>query len=366
MLPVLKFRPVLMPKPWGGDGLWRVLRKGAPGDVQMGESWELSDRPEGETVVSGGPFEGKKFAELVRDHAQALMGEDARRLSPGGHFPLLYKFISAREKLSVQVHPGDGSPLGEAKTECWYIVEAEPNAELIVGVRGGSESDPVLRRARTLELLQSAECEQALQRLPARRGDVFQIPAGTVHAITEGLLIYELQQNSDTTFRLYDWGRVDAAGRPRALHTSEAAQVADLEPRAGYQIPALRVSHATHEEDFLVACPYYALTRWSGFSAPAVLATGGRFRVLTVTAGAAEVSWGAGGMEPLPGTSVLAVGDTALVPACLDSVRIDPAPGTEILVSFIPEIDREIRAPLRAAGHAPGAIEKLAGPARQV
>jgi mannose-6-phosphate isomerase len=342
MLPVLKFRPVLMPKPWGGDGLWRFLKKGAPGDDRMGESWELSDRPEGETRVAGGSLDGARLTDLLRRDPVALLGTD---LPPGGHFPLLYKFISAREKLSVQVHPGEGSPLGEAKTECWYIVEAEPGAEIIVGVRGGA----------TLERLESPECEQVLQRLPARRGDVFHVPAGTVHAITEGLLLYELQQNSDTTFRLYDWGRVDAAGKPRALHTEEAGQVADLEPHPGYKIPPLAVGHASHREDFLVACPFFVLKKWTGFAGPVSLETRGRFRVLTVVAGEATLRNGEDALS-------LRLGDTALVPACIDAVRVEAGPGTELLVSFVPDLDRDVRAPLRAAGHDEASIRKIFGP----
>jgi mannose-6-phosphate isomerase len=135
VLPVMKFRPVLMPKPWGGNGLWRTLKKGAPGDDRIGESWELSDRPEGETSVLGGPLDGARLSELVTKDPAALLGQDLVPAEAGGHFPLLYKFISAREKLSGPVHPGAGSPLGEAKTECWYILDAEPGAALIVGVR---------------------------------------------------------------------------------------------------------------------------------------------------------------------------------------------------------------------------------------
>src|SRR5215217_7384476 len=248
-LPVLKFEPVLLPKPWGGEALWRRLGKGRAEDARMGESWELSDRAEAATSVAEGPFAGRTLQDLLAGNASALLGEallpthpagfaEAAEPQAGARFPLLYKFISARDKLSVQAHPGSGSPLGEAKTECWYVVEAAPGSEIIVGVRGGKNPE---ERARTLALLRSPQCETALRHLPCRPGDVFYIPAGTVHAITEGLLLYELQQNSDTTFRLYDWGRVDAEGRPRALHVEEAGRVADLEEREGYKIPPLAI-----------------------------------------------------------------------------------------------------------------------------
>lgn len=372
MLPLLTFRAVLHSKPWGGDALWHRLGKGQPTDTHMGESWELSDRPEGMSTVSGGPLAGRTLRDLLATDGAAILGDvrgDGGDGSDGGmrdnraehagsphvsgdvSFPLLYKFIAAREKLSVQVHPGADSPLGEAKTECWYVVDAAPDASLIVGVSPGGRT-----RDETLALLRSPDCETVLQRLPARPGDTFFIPAGTVHAITEGLLLYELQQNSDTTFRLYDWGRVDAAGNPRALHLDEAAQVSDTTPREGYHIAPLRVPRATHDEDFLVACKYFALTKWRGFKAPAMLLTEGRFRVVTVAAGAVTLRDAQGRVTPA------SRGDTLLVPACHATVIIEATPDAELLVSFVPDLERAVRAPLRAAGHADAAIDALSGP----
>ena len=357
VLPLLKLRPILLPKPWGGDALWRVLRKGEPGDDGMGEAWEVSDRPEAPSVVAEGPLAGTTLAGVLETHAADVLGrfagadgEDGTTVgNTAAAFPLLHKFISAREKLSVQVHPGAGSPLGEAKTECWYVVDAAPGASLIVGVDPGG-----LDRAEVLARLKSPECETVLRRLPARRGDVFFIPAGTVHAITEGLLLYEVQQNSDTTFRLYDWGRVDAQGNPRALHLSQACEAADLVARDGYRIRPLRVERGTHAEEFLVACPYFALVKWSGFTASARLETDGRFRVVTALAGEAVLR-DASGAE-----TRLGLGDTALVPACHDAVAVSPgAGGAELLVSFVPDLERDIRAPLRAAGHADADIDAL-------
>jgi mannose-6-phosphate isomerase len=334
--------------------LHRVLGKGSAQDDRMGESWELSDRPEAPTPIRGGAFDGRTLSVVLSGDAQALLGDlsEMGEQQVDGGFPLLYKFIAAREKLSVQVHPGAGSPVGEPKTECWYVVEAAPGAELIVGVAPGGRG-----REETLELLKSSRCEMILSRLPAHRGDVFFIPAGTVHAITEGLLLYEVQQNSDTTYRLYDWGRVDAAGKPRALHVAEAGAVADLAARDGYRIPPLSVARDTHAEDFLVACPYFALVRWRGFMEPARLETHGRFRVVTTTAGAATLRGADGSVVTLQ------TGDTALVPACHEAVVVEAkSPDTELIVSFVPDLERDVRAPLRAAGHPEEAIARLFGP----
>lgn len=352
MLPILKFHPVLMSKPWGGDALWTRLHKGAPTDERMGEAWELSDRSEGLSVVEGGPLAGRSFAEVLKAHPRDVMGDIPEATASDPVFPLLYKFISAREKLSVQVHPGAGSPLGEAKTECWYVVDAVPGASLIVGVEPGGRS-----RTETIDLLKSPSCESVLQRMPASPGDMFFIPAGTVHAITEGLLLYELQQNSDTTFRLYDWGRVDAAGNPRALHIEEAAQVADTARREGYRIAPLPVAQPTHTEAFLVACPYFALVKWSGFKgASAPLVTSGRFRVITAVAGHAVLRDGEGR------ETSLALGDTVLVPACHARVEVDASVDAELLVSFVPDLARDVRAPLQTAGYSPEDIAALFGP----
>jgi mannose-6-phosphate isomerase len=262
----------------------------------------------------------------------------------------LYKFIHAAEKLSVQVHPGAGSALGEAKTEAWYVVDAAPGASLIVGVASQGRS-----REEVLALLESPRCEEALRRHPVKKGDVFFIPAGTVHAITEDLLLYEVQQNSDTTFRLYDWGRVDAAGKARPLHLDEAARVADLQEREGYRIPFLRVEREGYFEDYLVACPYFALQRRHGFRKEAMLKTQGAFRVLTVVGGECALRWETDQMR-------LLLGETALIPASLAEVCVDALPEAEILVSFVPEFERDIRKPLRAAGYGESEIARLSGP----
>jgi mannose-6-phosphate isomerase len=352
MLPLLKFAPVLLSKPWGGDALWRALRKGHANDDHMGESWELSDRPEGLTLVADGPLAGLSLARILERHGVEVLGDAPGVSVDQKVFPLLYKFIAAREKLSVQVHPGADSPLGEAKTECWYVVDAAPDAALIVGVNPGSRS-----REETLALLKSPSCESVLKRLPARVGDVFFIPAGTVHAITEGLLLYELQQNSDTTFRLYDWGRVDAAGNPRALHIEQATQVADTVARQGYRIPPLRITHVSHVEDYLVACKYFALTKWSDFKEPSQLPSRGRFQVVSVVAGHALLR-GADGSEVS-----LTLGETAIIPACQNNVTLTASPDAQVLVSFVPDLEHDVGVPLRAAGFSPAAIAALSGPA---
>lgn len=340
--------PVVQDKLWGGDGLWRHLRKGEASQTQAGESWELSDRPEAATVVAKGRFAGLSLSQLIAKAGPALMGSQWK---PGA-FPLLYKFIYAREALSVQVHPGEGSPLGEAKTECWYIVAAPENAELIVGV-----SQDLPREAMATALA-SSSCHEVLRREKVKAGDLLFIPAGTVHAITAGLLIYELQQNSDTTFRLYDWGRVDASGKPRELHVQKATQVMDLRVHDRHKIAPLRmptVADAACVVDARVACAFFALWHCHSFTKPFKLKMPNRMRVVSVLRGAFALEWPGGTLE-------LSLGETALLPADLAEAVFAPQDdASELLVSAIPDLQSEIIAPLREAGHGDAAIAALGG-----
>ncbi len=343
----LLFTPVIQDKLWGGDGLWRHLSKGDASQTRAGESWEVSDRREAVTSVAVGQFAGQSLRQLMEKAGPSLIG--LQSAADKNEFPLLYKFICAREALSVQVHPGDNSPFGEAKTECWYVLDAPENAELILGV---SQSLP---REAMASILASDRCGEALRREPVKTGDMLFIPAGTVHAITAGLLIYELQQNSDTTFRLYDWGRLDDQGRPRALHLSQAAQVMDLRVHESHKIIPLNQPTPGCDAEALVACPYFALWRWRNFRRAVILKLPQRFRVGTVIRGGFAIEW--------PGGTLSApLGSTVLFPADLPEAALSPLSGdSEILLSGIPDLYKEIVSPLRAAGHSDVAINALAG-----
>jgi mannose-6-phosphate isomerase len=344
----LKFKSILQSKIWGGDGLHRVLGKGEASDTDIGESWELSDRDDNASVIAGGTFSGRNLRELFSVHARDILGS---QYSPShARFPLLYKFIYARENLSVQVHPGDGSPLGESKTECWYILEAPKDAELILGISGSGSREQVLAALRT------RECRTVLNKVPVKTGDMLFIPAGTVHAITAGLLLYEVQQNSDTTFRLYDWDRIDPSGKPRALHLSESEQVIDLRRHDKHRIPPLIIKRPTHEEEFRVACRHFAVVRLSHCRGAVSLDNRERFRVVTCTSGAFEMGWDGGQ------TMGIGLGETVLVPAACPHPRIrETIPDSSLLVSFLPVLGEEVYAPLTAAGYTDVEIRDLGG-----
>jgi mannose-6-phosphate isomerase len=343
----LLFTPVIQDKLWGGDGLWRKLGKGSAASLRAGESWELSDRPEAPTAIASGRFTGKSLRDLWPLAGPALMGKAWR--SDLATFPLLYKFISAREALSVQVHPGENSPLGEAKTECWYVLDAPTGAELIVGL------SQALPRSEMVSLLSSSASQTVLRREPVQRGDLLYIPAGTVHAITAGLLLYEMQQNSDTTFRLYDWDRRDDHGQPRALHVTQAAEVMDLRVHDHHKITALDLPREGCSEQVLVACPYFAMSRWHGFTKPTVLRMKNQFKVVTVIGGKLLVEWPGGSLEA-------GLGATVLFPADLNEALLSAGSSeTEILVSAIPDLLEDVVMPLRKAGHTDAAISALSG-----
>lgn len=342
----LKFKAILQSRIWGGDGLFHRLGKGSAGG-DIGESWELSDREGAATVVAEGPFAGQDLRDLFSRHARDILGS---QFTPAlSQFPLLYKFIYARDSLSVQVHPGEGSPLGESKTECWYILDAPEGAHLILGLAGGGD------RAATVKALASKECLSVLNKVPVKSGDLFFIPAGTVHAITAGLLLYEVQQNSDTTFRLYDWDRVDSSGMPRPLHVDKAAQVIDFRVHGKHRIAPLALPRTGRKEEVLVACRHFAIVRHSGCRQEALLGPGGRFRVVTSMRGAFTLAWESG-------TCALGLGETALIPAACSGPRlVETVPGSEALASFIPDLGEEIVAPLLAAGHSREAVRDLSG-----
>lgn len=216
----LSFTPILKERIWGGTKLQTVLNKSSL-SKNMGESWELSAVSDDISVVNNGAAKGKTLTELIDLFPEELLGEKV--LSKfGKQFPLLFKFIDAKEDLSIQVHPND--QLAKArhnsfgKTEMWYVMQADENARLIVGFKNSSNQKEYISH------LQQGTLLDLLEAYPVQTGDVFYLETGTIHAIGAGVLLAEIQQTSDITYRLYDWGRVDANGEARELHTDLALE----------------------------------------------------------------------------------------------------------------------------------------------
>jgi mannose-6-phosphate isomerase len=222
MLYPFTFRPIFKERIWGGRALERLYRKSLPPKVPIGESWEISDRPGDASVIANGPLAGKDLRWLMENHERDLLG-DAK--SANGRFPLLIKILDAQEKLSLQVHPPAEKAAelrGEPKTEAWYIADAAPGAELYVGLKRGVTRGEFEQKIKTGDV---AEC---FHRVPVRAGDTMFLPSGRVHAIGAGLVIFEIQQNSDTTYRVFDWNRVGLDGKPRELHVAESLASIDF------------------------------------------------------------------------------------------------------------------------------------------
>jgi mannose-6-phosphate isomerase len=228
MLYPLLFEPIFKERVWGGRRLEALYGKPLPPGVPIGESWEVSDRPGDESVVANGPLAGKTLRWLMERHGGDVLG--ASRAAPGHRFPLLCKILDARDILSLQVHPPAHRAAelgGEPKTEMWYITDASPGAELYAGLVRGATRDAFETS------LQTGDVAEMVHRIPVRAGDTMFLPAGRLHAIGGGLVLFEIQQNSDTTYRVFDWNRMGLDGKPRELHIAQSLasiDFSDVEP----------------------------------------------------------------------------------------------------------------------------------------
>jgi len=222
MLYPLLFKPLLKERVWGGRKLADLYQKPLPQDLPIGESLEICDRPGDVSIVANGPFAGRDLHWLMQHHTEDLLGSTN---SQHKRFPLLIKILDAREKLSLQVHPPAEVAQqlqGEPKTEFWYIADADPGAELYVGLKRG------VTRAEFQRRVEDGTVADCFHRLKVRTGDAMFLPSGRVHAIGAGLVIFEIQQNSDTTYRVFDWNRRGLDGKLRTLHVAESLASIDF------------------------------------------------------------------------------------------------------------------------------------------
>ncbi len=221
MRALLRFRPLYQERVWGGRALETTLHRSLPPEAPIGESWEVVDRPEAQSVVEGGTAHGLSFRQVIERHGAEVMGP---KWQAGRPFPILVKWLDCRERLSLQVHPPAavaGELKGEPKTENWYIAATAPDAELIVGLRRG------VTREQFERAIAQQTLEECVHHFRVAAGDSILVHSGQVHAIDAGNLILEIQQNSDTTYRVYDWGRVGLDGKPRTLHVAQSLRSID-------------------------------------------------------------------------------------------------------------------------------------------
>ena len=318
----LKFNPILKDKIWGGTKLQSLFNK--PTDSkQLGESWELSGVERDESVVTNGFLAGNNIAELIEIYMGELVGDKVFEKF-GLTFPLLFKLIDANDDLSIQVHPNDETGMERhnsfGKTEMWYVVDAEPGAELIIGFTQDSSKEEYSAA------LESGDVENILQKVPVAKGDVFFIPAGLVHAIGRGTVIAEIQETSDITYRIYDYKRTDENGKERDLHIEEALDVinfsATKEPKTAYTPDLNKVVP-------LVECEYF-VTNSIRFQREIIRSyvSLDSFVVYMCIDGNFEI-------EVNGEKTKVEKGETVLIPAIIDEVKLIPSGEATILEVYV-------------------------------
>ncbi len=321
MLYPLVFEPLFKERIWGGRELERLYAKKLPAARPIGESWEITDRPGDASVIANGPLAGQDLRWLMANHAAEILG--GAQPAAAGRFPLLCKILDAREKLSLQVHPPASQAAalkGEPKTEMWYIAGAAPDACLYVGLQRG------VSRADFEQKISDGTVADCFHCLPVKAGDAMFLPSGRVHAIGAGLVIFEIQQNSDTTYRVFDWNRVGLDGRPRDLHVPQSLASIDFNDFEPKLVPAFYRAAAGFKFRQLVEDPLFSVQEFVFEKSGFVKLAGQYLRIIAVTQGAAKISDDGSGV-----VAELKSGDFCLIPAVLKNVEIKAAAATSLL-----------------------------------
>ena len=309
MLYPFTFQPTFKQRVWGGRELERLYHKPLPPGVPIGESWEISDRPGDISVVSNGALAGKDLRWLMENHAADLLG-DARPQS--GRFPLLLKILDAQEKLSLQVHPPAAAAsalAGEPKTEMWYVAEAIPGAELYVGLKRG------VTRTEFEQRIKDGTVAECFHRIGVQAGDSMFLPSGRVHALGAGLVIFEIQQNSDTTYRVFDWNRLGLDGKPRELHIPQSLASIDFDDCEPSLLPRAFALKGVQRVKPLVNDPLFAVEAQESAAGTSVPLLPKKMQIVALLAGRVRVSNDTGSLA-------LAAGQFCLVPASLAQVTV--------------------------------------------
>lgn len=284
---------------WGGNRLRNEFGKKSDAD-KIAESWELSCHKDGESVVSNGEFKGKTLSEVITECGKEILGTNCQRFE---NFPILIKLIDALDNLSVQVHPNNDYALRVekeyGKTEMWYIVDCDEGAELLYGFKHEISKEEFEQRIKNNTLL------EVTNNVPVHKGDVFFIESGTLHAIGKGILIAEIQQNSNTTYRIYDYGRVGKDGKPRELHIEKAVEVTELVPPKYPTKPmGVVVAENGYDKQLLSTCEYFNVHKLNIYEQAELEATDGSFNSILVLDGEGKI-----------GDVALKKGESCFIPA---------------------------------------------------
>ena len=319
----LEFQPILKQIRWGGIRLGTLLNKPIGEGTDYAESWEIADHGDDQSLVIQGDYKAWPLERMVAEQGTELFGVHA----PHKQFPLLVKFLDATDRLSLQVHPNDEQAKlidshENGKTEAWVIVDAAPGSCLYAGLKSGIDHKLLA------ESLAQGTVEECLHRFHVSQGDCVYIPAGTVHAIGEGILLEEIQQSSDLTFRLCDWGRVGSDGNPRPLHVEQALNCIDFDRGPVDPLVPKIIFGGRHTVEELVRCDFFVIRRHTT-EEPFTIATDNRFHILTLLGGCAELVCGDDRRE-------FAMGRTILLPASAADARLMPTGEIILLETFLP------------------------------
>jgi mannose-6-phosphate isomerase len=315
----LTFRPIFKERVWGGRSLETLYGKSLHPGLRIGESWEISDRPGDVSVIADGPLAGKDLRWLMEHQQTDLLGGAKPQ---NGRFPLLIKLLDAREKLSLQVHPPAAAALelgGEPKTEMWYIAQAGPGAELYVGLKRG------VTRAVFEKCIQTGGVADCFHRLPVKAGDAMFLPSGRVHAIGAGLVIFEIQQNSDTTYRVFDWNRVGLDGKPRQLHVAQSLASMDFTDFEPSLVDTVFASAGRFKIRPLARHALFKVDVFRALSAESMVFRQPRLRIVAVLEKRVTVTDGTHSMDLQPG-------QFCLLPASLKVVELANQIGSSFLL----------------------------------
>lgn len=348
MLYPFKFYPVYKDYIWGGRNLSRFGKQLPEGKVA--ESWELACHADGMSVVRNGIYEGRTLKSMIEEFGEEILGDIAKE---NHGFPLLIKLIDANDKLSVQVHPDDEFARmhenDNGKNEMWYILDAKPGAKLVYGLKPGVAKEDFERA------VMENKIENCLNYISVKPGDFVNIPAGLVHAICEGIVLAEIQQSSNVTYRVYDYNRKDAKGNYRPLHVEKAMQVINFDSRKiKYPYEGLEYKNTSEARlKILVANKYFCVELYEIKGSLTESTSGGKFHAYVCISGEGEIKCKSGNVR-------LVRGETVLIPACVYDYCLEG--NMALLKTYVPDLDNDIYQRLAGIGFEKREItQKIAG-----
>lgn len=339
-----RIEPIFRSRIWGVRSLAPLFPEKTNLAEPLGEAWLTGH----DCKIATGPFTGKTLGAAWREMPAEWRGT---RLTSTPDFPLLVKFIFPADELSIQVHPDDAyasvhekAAGGRGKTEMWHAVSAEPGARVLVGLIPKADEEMFLKAIETQTL------EDIFVHWRVQPGDTFFVPAGTPHTIGPNMVICEVQEYSDLTYRLYDYGRVDAHGKPRELHIDKALQVIEFGRPIRGKTSRIRLLGRGSEKYLLAACPYFACERWKDSSRVDSHSDAEHFDLFVILAGSGDFAWGASSAKYQPG-------ECWLIPASLGKFALNPTETTKVLRTYVPDLPK-LRAALEQRGLSWQNIEK--------